>query len=273
MTTGGLAAYARGVHPIERLRYVARAGAVPVAPLVRESAAALASFAEDHNGLFLSCRRLLDRRGDCGPLIWLAARMLRALDARAEAFEVVAALDCDPIGWVLQDAFDELPSGSRVLACADSEFVDDALGLRPDLRVVGESENVEPNDRGLRPDLRVFEPDEPDVAADADLVVLSSDCAGASGALVAPAAVPFAEAAREYATPVWMVVGAGRQLPESMWRALSGRLDADTLSRRSLAVLDLHQFVTQVVTGAGLRTSAQAARESDCPEALELFTR
>ena len=88
--------YARLVHPIERLRYVARAGVVPVEPLVRESAAALSSFADDPKGLLTSCRRLLDRRRDCGPLVWLAARMLTAMDPRAEARRVVEDLDPRP---------------------------------------------------------------------------------------------------------------------------------------------------------------------------------
>ena len=108
-------------------------------------------------------------------------------------------------------------------------------------------------------------------SGDADLVLLSSDCAGASAALVNTEAVPVAEAARDRGTPVWLVVGAGRQFPESMWKALSARFDADSLARRGLAVLDLDGLVTNVVTGAGLRTCAEAASESDCPEALELF--
>ena len=104
------------MHPIERLRYVARAGVVPVVPLVRESAAALSSFADDPKGLLTSCRRLLDRRRDCGPLVWLAARMLAAMDPRSEAIRVIEALDADTTGRALEDGLHTLRAGSSVLA-------------------------------------------------------------------------------------------------------------------------------------------------------------
>ena len=248
-----LAAYARGVHPIERLRYVARAGVVPVAPLVRESASALSSFADDPKGLLTSCRRLLARRGDCAPLVWLAARMLTAMDPRSEARRVLSELDADTTGRVLQRGLDSLAAGSSVLAVGELGAFAAELQYRPDLRWV--------------------EPDEPEADGLADLVLSASDCAGPSHALVAAEAVPAVEAARNRGVPVWLIAGAGRILPERMWDLLSARHRPDDPSMRGLAVLDLDRFVTRVVTPAGLRTPAEAARRSDCPIVPELFTR
>ncbi len=244
-------AYAQRVHPIERLRYVARAGAVPVVPLVRESAAALSSFADDPKGLLTSCRRLLDRRCDCGPLVWLAARMLAAMDPRSEATRVVSDLAADSTPRVLQQGLDSLASGSSVLMVGE----------------MGEFAAVWQD----RPDLGWMECDDPTAYGMADLVLIATDCAGPSHALVAAEAVAAAETARDRATAVWLIAGAGRMLPEPMWGSLSKRFVADDLSDLGLAILDLGAFVTSVVTPSGLRTPAEAARQSDCPVVLELF--
>ena len=239
------------MHPIERLRYVARAGVVPVVPLVRESAAALASFADDPKGLLTSCRRLLDRRRDCGPLVWLAARMLAAMDPRSEAIRVMEALDADTTGRVLEDGLHTLRSGSSVLAAGELGAFATALHDRPDLRSL--------------------KPDDPEAAGPVDLVLMTSDCVGPSQALVVAETVPVAEAAHRRGTPVWLIAGAGRILPGPMWDLLSARRRLDDPAMAGLAVLDLDRFVTRVVTPAGLRTPAQAARASDCPVVPELF--
>ena len=240
------------MHPIERLRYVARAGAVPVVPLVRESAAALVSFADDPKGLLTSCRRLLDRRRDCGPLVWLAARMLAAMDPRSEAISVMEALDADTTGRALEDGMHTLRSGSSVLAAGELGAFAAALHDRPDLR------SLKPHD--------------PEAAGPVDLVLMTSDCVGPSQALVAAETVPVAEAAHRRGTPVWLIAGAGRILPGPMWDLLSARRRPDDPAMRGLAVLDLDRFVTRVVTPSGLRTPTEAARQSDCPVVPELFT-
>ena len=241
------------MHPIERLRYVARAGVVPVAPLVRESASALSSFADDPKGLLTSCRRLLDRRSDCAPLVWLAARMLTAMDPRSEARRVIGDLEDDATSQVLGNGIDALTAGSSVLAGGELGAYGGALDERPDLRWI--------------------EPDDLEAAASADLVLMTSDCAGPSQALVVAESVSVAETARGWGTPVWLVAGAGRTLPERMWELLSARHRPGDPAMRGLAVLDLDRFVTSVVTPSGLRTPAEAARRSDCPIVPELFTR
>ena len=240
------------MHPIERLRYVARAGAVPVVPLVRESAAALVSFADDPKGLLTSCRRLLDRRRDCGPLVWLAARMLVAMDPRSEAIKVMEALDADTTGRALEDGLHSLRSGSSVLAAGELGAFAAALHDRPDLRSL--------------------KPDDTEAAGPVDLVLMTSDCVGPSQALVVAETVPVAEAAHRWGAPVWLIAGAGRILPGPMWDLLSARHRLDDPAMAGLAVLDLDRFVTRVVTPSGLRTPTEAARQSDCPVVPELFT-
>ena len=52
------------MHPIERLRYVARASGVPQAILVRETAGALLSFSSEPHELVTACRRMISRQPD-----------------------------------------------------------------------------------------------------------------------------------------------------------------------------------------------------------------
>ncbi len=234
---------------MERLRYVARAGAVPMVPLVREAASALGFFADDPMGLLTACRRLLDRRRDCGPLVWLAARMVSGLDPRLEAAEVVAALESDPTAEELMGA---LAARANVLACAWHESVGAALDGRPDCEALDRTD--------------------PCSVETADLVVIASDCAGPSGALVPAECVDVAELATASGTPVWLVAGVGRVLPEPMWKALGAGHGWDHLESRDIAMLELDPLVTEVVTPSGLRSPAEAAQQSDFPVVPELFT-
>lgn len=242
------------MHPLERLRYVARNPLGPVEPLIEESAAALSSFSDDPRGLLTSCRSLLERRGHCGPLVWLAARMVASMDAHDEAIDIVEAMDCDTSGWMLSDALCALGddfNALKVVAVGEISAIDTILYVTPDWNCTG--------------------PEDPSRATEADVAVVASDCAGPSEALVPAEALPVVEVARDAGTPVWLYTGAGRMLPEAMWDAMSKRFVPDDLSDLGLSVLDLGRFVTSVVTPSGLHTPAEAARQSDCPVVLELF--
>src|SRR3954447_14128720 len=84
------------MHPIERLRYVARATGADPTVLVRETAGALAAVAsEERVGVVPACRRLIDRHLTVGPMWWLAARVLPAADPVGEAWVAADELDRD----------------------------------------------------------------------------------------------------------------------------------------------------------------------------------
>jgi hypothetical protein len=83
------------VHPIERLRFVARAQGVPGDVLAMEATAALMTFADDPAALVAGCRRVLSRQCGCGPLWWACARLLTADDLRRVARETISALEGD----------------------------------------------------------------------------------------------------------------------------------------------------------------------------------
>src|SRR5436305_1981078 len=74
------------MHPMERLRMVARASGEEPGLLAQEAAAALAGCADDPRALVMACRRLVDRQATSGPLWWLAARVVAAADPVIEAW-------------------------------------------------------------------------------------------------------------------------------------------------------------------------------------------
>jgi hypothetical protein len=233
------------VHPIERLRYVARAGPVPIAPLVHESAAALAAFADDPGALLTACRRLLDRRPASAPLVWLAARMLTGPDPRSEAWDSVDRFERDPTAAELEFA---LPADARVLIVGASETTGEALCRRSDLTVLSVGA----------------------ATVDSDIVIIESECIGPSEALAASGSRAAAATAREAGIPVWLVGGVGRHLPARMWEGVLGRVDRGEPWDREHELVPL-RLVDRLVTPRGLRTPEEASRAVDCPIAPELF--
>jgi hypothetical protein len=103
--------------------------------LAAEAASALAALARHEAPAVLpACRRLLDRHPGCGPMWWMAARVITAGDPVMEAEFCADALETDPTDGLLDEA---LPSGARVVrrggvgevASADLVVVQvDALG-------------------------------------------------------------------------------------------------------------------------------------------------
>ena len=84
------------MHPIERLRYVARSSGAPAELLVRETAGALAGLGFDPPGLVTACRRIIDRHPASGPLWWLSARVLTSNDPVGEAWRAADEIADDP---------------------------------------------------------------------------------------------------------------------------------------------------------------------------------
>jgi hypothetical protein len=261
------------VHPIERLRYVARAGDVPTAPLVRESAAALAAFAHDPMELLTACRQLIEHRPGCGPLVWVSARMLTGPDPAIEAWDAVEALERDPTPAELAHA---LPADSTVLVIGSPEITGEALFQRADVQAlvadtIGEGYGL----------LRALDDadhigiDVPPggvgaAAVDVDLVVLEAEAMGDLAALARSGSRAAAAVARHGGVPVWMVAGVGRSLPARMWEAVHDRVVGDDPWHADLEAVPL-DLVDRVVGPAGPQAVDEARRVVDCPVAPELF--
>jgi hypothetical protein len=263
------------VHPIERLRYVARASGAGQADLVRETASALASLGFDPPGLLTACRRILQRHPASAPLWWLSARVLTAGDPVAEAWQAADELDADPTARQLSSA---LPDDATVCVLGWPELVGDALVPRGDVTVL--VVDVHDEGSGFARRLAMSEVDATDVplaglgaaASNCDLVLLEASGIGPDAFVSIAGSRAAAAVGRHSGAGVWLVGGVGRLLPARMWEALSGRVDDGTYDLWELddeiVPLDL---VDRVVGPWGMVPVADALRHVDCPVAPELL--
>jgi hypothetical protein len=261
------------VHPIERLRYVARSSGAASSALVEETAAALRSFGGDPQGLVTACRRIVARQPTAGPLWYLAARALTSADGVAEAQRAATAVADDRTPHELARA---LPDGATVLAVGWPDHGAAVFARRGDLRV----RVVDAGGEGgaLVDALRRADVDAVDVpdrgtgpaAAEVDLVVLEATAAGPGGALVPWGSTAAAAVARVEGHPVWLVGGVGRWLPERLFGAMVDRVVSDQpwLDDAELLPLDL---VDEVVGPTGRSSVEEAVTSIDCPPAPELY--
>lgn len=263
------------MHPIERLRYVARASGVDQVVLVRETAQALAAFHDDPAGLVAACRRIVDRHPTSGPLWWLCSRVLTAPEGQREAWQAVDDIEGDPTASELAHA---LPEDGTVCVIGWPELVGEALPSRGDVEVLAVDALGEGS--GLVRRLMHAGIDAVDVPTaglgaavlHADVLLLEAVAIGPTGFIAVSGSYAAAAVARQAEVPVWVVVGAGRLLPPRMWEALVSRR-----SLRSTDPWDLDEelvpleLVDRICGPGGLEAPDDALRRTNCPVAPELF--
>lgn len=262
------------MHPIERLRYVARANDDRFSLIVRESAAALSSFSDDPAALVTACRRLVDRQPHSAAIWWLAARVLASSDPASEAWDASSDVDADPTSAVLVDS---LAVDASVVVLGWPEMIVPALMKRGDVRVFA----VDTFDDGSRLVSRlercgndVVLVDERGVgaaAAEASLVLLEAHGLGPTGFTAAPGSRAAAAVAKLAGVPVWAVAGVGRVLPGRLWDAYARRLDDEADPWDNDLELVPLSHIDAVVGPSGLTSPDEAVRRADCPITPELF--
>lgn len=262
------------MHPIERLRYVARASDDRFTLLVRESAAALASFSDDPAALVTACRRLVDRQPHSAAIWWLAARVLASSDPDSEAWDASSDIDSDA---TVSNLIDLIPADASVLVLGWPESIVPALTKRGDVRVFA----VDTFDDGARLVTRLERSgseailvDERGVgaaASEASLVLLEAQGLGSTGITAVPGSRAAAAVARLAGVPVWATAGVGRVLPGRLWDAYARRLDDEADPWDNDFELVPLNHLDAIVGPAGLATPAEAAKRADCPITPELF--
>jgi hypothetical protein len=266
------------MHPIERLRYVARVDGADPGLVASEAASALGEVAaSDLGGLVTGCRRLIDRHPTNGALWWLSARLLTAPEPTDAAREAAAGLLHDPTPRRLATA---LPDDTSVLAVGWPDAVAETLRRRGDLEVLlvdsgGDGSSLA---RRLQADGAAVSvvPDAgvASAATVAGIVVVEALAAGPSGLLAAPGSHAAAAVAHQMGVPVWAVTGVGRVLPEGLWAALLARFDDTGLEPWDRAVeLVPATLIDAVVGPEGRRDVADGLTDATCPTAPELLRR
>jgi hypothetical protein len=264
------------MHPIEHLRYVARATGADPALVAAEAAGALVDMARiQPAGLLPACRRLIERHVAAGPVWWLAARMLREDDPVAAGRRAAAELRDDPTSTRIVDS---LPDGTTVVVVGWPDLTSDALRRRGDVEalVVDWASEGEQLVRRLRDHdgsaVLVPESGVGPASVVADLVMVEALAAGPAGVLAAPGSMAAAAVAAHQQVPVWAVTGVGRVLPAPLWDALLARLDESGIEPwdRSVEVVP-SQLIQQVVGPDGLVESEVGLLQATCPPAPELY--
>jgi hypothetical protein len=262
------------MHPIERLRYVARASGVPQRVIVQETASALASFGSDPQGLVTACRRIVSRQPTSGPLVWFAARVLTSGDPGSEIWEAAGEVQADPTGTELVHA---LPEEATVSVLGWPDELGEVLSRRGDLTVLvidTLSEGSGFTNRLLHADVEAV--DVPlaglgSAVAASSMVLLESSAIGPQELLAVAGSRAAAAVARHAGIPVWLFGGVGRLLPQRMWDGLRLRVEGagDPWDAHDEVVpLDL---VDHIAGPAGVEPVADALRRTDCPIVPELF--
>ena len=271
------------MHPIEHLRYVARATGAPQRALADETADALAGFARDELGLVTACRRLAHRHPAAGSVVWLCATALTAVDPISALRRAADEVTTDPTGAHLSGA---LPLDGRLVVVGWPETTVLRLRQRGDVDVV-----VVDVDGGGRELVRAL--GAADLAAwpvpleaigaalrEADVgqeivVALEADAVGPTTALCTPGSLPVAATARALGVPVWLVAPRGRTQPPEVFDAVVAKLgrDADDDDHGfDLVPLDL---VDTFVGPEGVEYDAASWRARlatpECPLVPELF--
>lgn len=263
------------MHPIERLRYVARAGSgAGPSLLVREAAAALASIGSDPAGMVTGCRRLISRHPASGPLWWLSARVLHADDPVTEAWRAAEEIDDDATDGVLAA---HLPDDATVTVIGWPELAAEALKRRGDIEALVVESGGDGHDlvrRLVRLDVDAVSIPEAGLGAavrESALVLLEASALGTAG-FVAPLGSHAAAAlARSLEVPVWVVAGVGRVLPVRLFDALVTQLTDDD-DPWSLGDEVVPLALADCVVGPhGPQAPADAAKRADCPIAPELL--
>ena len=263
------------MHPIERLRWVARSPEGDSSLVAAEAADALAGFADDPAGLVIASRRLIERRPASAPLWWLASRVLCSLEPAFEAMDAAADLERDRTPVALAG---DLPGGTIAIV-GWPEQASAALRIRGRM---GASEDtadrvvVVPAARegwgcvdwlqGHGVDARLLRAAEVTAAARrCVLALLEAAAVGPDSCLAATGSAALAASAREAKRPVWLVAGVGRVLPGPLYDALVRRVGDDP----AFDVVPL-EAIDEIAGPAGPVPRAQLARPS-CPVAAELL--
>lgn len=262
------------MHPIERLRYVARATDDASSMLVREAAGALASFSSDPAALVTACRRLVDRQPHAAPIWWLAARVLASPDAADEAWIASDELDDDHTPIVLRN---EIPEDVDVLVLGWPEQIASGMMKRGDLSIYVADVGGEGTGLVRRLERTGHEPvlvDESGIgaiAAEVDVVLIEALGLGGTTLTATAGSLAAAAVAHHLGKQVWAVAGVGRVLPGRLWEAYLRRLDDEGDPWDTGIEQVPHSLIHRVVGPAGASSPQEAVLRADCPIPPELL--
>ena len=215
------------MHPIERLRYVARASGGDQRMLVRETAGAIRGLQFEPAGLVIACRRIVERHPTSGPMFWFCSSLLTASQPFDACYELASEIENDPTPDHL---FDLLPDDATVCVVGWPDLIGDAVMRRGDVRVLA----VDADDEGSsfvrrlqRSDIDAEIVPPAGIAAAAvaaDIVLVEALAAAGGDVLASTGSRALASVAYCSEVPTWLVAGRGRRLPDALFTTMTTRV-------------------------------------------------
>ncbi len=275
------------MHPIEHLRYVARAtGADPVS-LVSETAQALRGLRSEPAGLVLAARRIVERHPTCAPLWWLCANMLASGEPFEKARELSAQIDADETTNHLVEA---LPADATVCLVGWSPTALEAIARRGDCRVIivdsfGTGDAAVNALERLDIDVQGVTLEHAAIGVQmSDVVII--DALGCGGTEVLAVGGSHAVAALAYCNnlPAWTVTRLGTRLPIELWNAMKlanrdadapWRSDVDVIPRQLLGRLVGPTGISDIEMNKAQNSALDNAQNfvGECPASTEMLVR
>lgn len=259
------------MHPIERLRFIARAVDESAVALAAEAAWTLGELgSEDPAAVVTASKRLLERQPSCGPLWWVCAGVIRAADATEAAHQLADELFSDPVP-------DELGRALRA-TCASSDAVSAlppldtlraALERHPhEVRVIAPYRRLRSELRllaGARGDVGGYDPSDAAAALTGSVVLLVEPAlASARGLMLERWGAGVIATAIRHEVPVWAVLPTGRVVDSSVAEA------ARRLSSGEMTEVAAEDVTAAVSSAGGLSSFAGAISANASPPPPEL---
>lgn len=197
------------MHPIERIRALARASWLDPKTVAVETADALGDAYRwmDEAAAVAVARRLLAWHPYCGPLWWVCGRVLHAVDPVEEARRVVASLLDDTTGLALDVA---LPEGSNPLVVGRCRAIDE-LDQMGTARSLGAASHV----------------------------LIGVSVLGPGGIVTLGPAATLVPGAAAASVPVWAVAEVGTVVDARLWLRLSDLASDAFVRPETSAVTDV----------------------------------
>jgi hypothetical protein len=263
------------MHPIERLRYVARADGAGPAILVRETALAISEMYTDTASLVLACRRIVERHPTMAQLWWLCAHVVTSGDPTGRARELALVVERDDTPGHLDDA---LADDVRVMTVGWPHTTLKCLVHRGDIAMLvvdshGEGEALVDrlHDAEIAADLVPYEC----LAAalrSVDVVLIEALACGADAVLTAGGSRAVVETARALGIAVWLVGGVATRLPATLWQGMLTHSGLANDWHAGLDVIELSRF-DRIVGPEGAGSAQATSWIAECPDAGELLRR
>ncbi len=236
------------MHPIERLRWIARADDESGQTIACEAAWTLGELgASEPPAVLTASRRLVERHPACGPLWWACAHLVASEDPFETGRRVAAELLSDDVAHRLVAALRvDVASSDVVAATLPAEALRSAFAIRGATRV-----HLIGGYRMLRSEIRAFSAvadevtgfeveDAAEALEHAVALVVEPHLASVDGLLLDPDAAAVVATANAAKVPVWALLTVGRVLPQHLASAAlelaDGEFDLVGAASFSLAV-------------------------------------